>query len=153
MGNTLSMQYFKTITNFPTLNRLLIAEYAVYWSAYKSNGNIGQLKQNSRQKVKGQESYNSIYGCLGYAHASLGKVEFSYVFSQEFNIFVLYDKYRQTFSLNIQPWHLLFLYGISFLGTEKINFSKGITFSLLEVLHGGILPGVLIQSFIGFFYI
>lgn len=89
MGNTSSMQYFKTITNFPILNRLLIAEYAVYWSSYKSNGNIDQLKQNMRQKVKekGQGSYNSIYGCSGSAHASLGKVEFSFVFSQEFNIF------------------------------------------------------------------
>lgn len=56
-GNTLSMQYFKTITNFPSLNRLLIAEDAVYWSSYKSNGNVDQLKQNTRQRVKekGQE--------------------------------------------------------------------------------------------------
>lgn len=57
MGNTLSMQYFKTITNFPRLNRLLIAEDAVYWSSYKSNGNVDQVKQNARQRVKenGQE--------------------------------------------------------------------------------------------------
>lgn len=57
MGNTLSMQYFKTITNFPSLNRLLIAEDAVYWSSYKSNGNVDQVKQNTRQRVKenGQE--------------------------------------------------------------------------------------------------
>lgn len=52
MGNTLSMQYFKIITNFPSLNRLLIAEDAVYRSSYKSNGNVDQLKQKIRQRVK-----------------------------------------------------------------------------------------------------
>lgn len=107
MGNTLSMQYFKTITNFPILNRLLIAEYAVYWSSYKSNGNIDQFKQNTRQKVKekGQGSYNSIHGCSWSAHVSLGKVEFSFVFSQEFNIFFLCNKYRQTF-LSVSTFNL-----------------------------------------------
>ena len=47
-GYSLSMQYFKTITNFPSLNILPIAEDAVCWSSYKSSGNVDQLKQNTR---------------------------------------------------------------------------------------------------------
>lgn len=51
-GSNLSMQYFKTITKFPSLNRLLTAEDTVYWLSYNSNRNVDQLKQNIRQRVK-----------------------------------------------------------------------------------------------------